>query len=503
MARTGVANIGTNARDVRKSVALMPYSRVIITVDEETEYSAGNTSGLTLELECPWGTQAMANNILTAIKGYQYQPYTASGALMDPAAEMGDAVNVNSVYGGLYQQDITFGHDFFSDVSAPEDEQLDHEFTYESPVERRITRQTAWTKSEFRITNRAIEQEVELREADSDEFRGLLAVQGDEILARVTQRGGNNASFGWSLISTGFTLYSGSKAVFTCNSSGITVDGSITARSGYIGNGSSGFTIGNTYIKNNKDSPTDAKTGVYIGTNGIGVGNGIFSVTTSGLTIKGKVTATSGYIGSDTSGFEIGSTYLRNGMTSYSDTSHNGVFIGTNGIALGKGNFKVDSNGNLYANNGTFNGSIKAEKITGQIVNSQIGADAVTYSKIKDGAVSQSKISDGAVGNSKIGSDAVSYSKIQDGAVGGSKITNGAVSRGKTSSNVQNSLDNGDTALASFNSLVSGSIRASRISTTSLWVYGSLVMNDGGQSTCYWRSITDGDGNRVRVLSNR
>ena len=239
MPRTDVVNIGTNVQDVRKSVAFMPYSRVIVTVDEETEYEAGNTSGLTLEVYCPWGSQAMANNILTAIMGYQYQPYTATGALADPAAEMGDAVNVNSVYGGLYQQDITFGHTFYSDFSAPEDEQLDHEFTYESPTERRITRQTAWAKAEFRITNNAIEAEVSARQADSTEFRATLSAHASEIAARVTQRGGNNASFGWSLISTAFILYSGNKAVFTCNSGGISVDGNITARSGYIGNGSS------------------------------------------------------------------------------------------------------------------------------------------------------------------------------------------------------------------------------------------------------------------------
>lgn len=567
MPRTDVVNIGTNAQDVRKSVALMPYSRVIVTVDEETEYEAGNTSGLTLEVYCPWGSQAMANNILTAIMGYQYQPYTATGALADPAAEMGDAVNVNSVYGGLYQQDITFGHTFYSDFSAPEDEQLDHEFTYESPTERRITRQTAWTKAEFRITNNAIEAEVSARQADGAEFRATFAQQANEIAARVTQRGGNNASFGWSLISTAFILYSGNKAVFTCNSGGISVDGNITARSGYIGNGSSGFTIGNTFIKNNKNSPTDTMSGVYIGTNGIGVGNGVFSVDTSGnLTVKGRITATSGYIGTaasgfeigsnyirknktsptdsnsgvyigtngigvgngvfsvDTSGnlkvkgrveatsgyigngssgFEIGSTFIRNGMTSYSDTTHNGVFVGTNGIALGKGNFKVDSSGNLYANNGTFNGTIRADKIYGQIVNSQISDGAVSGGKIQDGAVSGGKIGDGAVGSSKIGDGAVGGSKIGDGAVTGSKIGSGAVSKGKTSSGVQASLDNGDSAAASFNSLVSGSIRASRINCTSLGVYSNFYLDDHGQTTVIWKNVKDGDGNTVRLLGQR
>ena len=349
MARTDVVNIGTNARDVRKSTALMPYSRVIVVVDEETEYEAGNTSGLTLEVECPWGSQAMANNLLATVRGYQYQPYTVTGAIVDMAAEMGDAISANSVYGGIYQQDIDFGFTCYSDCSAPEDEQLDHEYKYESPTERRITRQSKWTRAEFRITNDAIEQEVAARQSDGNEFRATLSTHADEIAARVTQLGGNNSSFGWSLISTAFKLYSGNKAVFTCDKNGISVDGSITARSGYIGNGSNGFTIGNTYIKNGKDSATDSKTGVYIGTNGIGVGNGIFSVDTSGnLSAKGKITATSGYIGNGAYGFEIGNTYIRNGKDSPTD-SKTGVYIGTNGIGVGNGIFSVDTSGNLSA----------------------------------------------------------------------------------------------------------------------------------------------------------
>ena len=494
MARTGVLNIGTNARDVRKSQALMPYSRVIVTVDEETEYVAGNASGMTLEVVCPWGSQAMANNILTAVQGYQYQPYTVAGAIVDPAAEMGDAMNANSVYGGIYQQDVNFGSTYYSDLSAPEDEQLDHEFTYESPVERRITRQAAQTKAEFRITNNALSQEVSARQADSTEFRASLSTQAREISARVTQRGGNNSSFGWSLLSDSFTLYSGNKAVFTCNNSGISVDGNITARTGYIGNGTSGFTIGNYYIKNGKDSPTDSKQGVFIGTKGIGVGT-VFSVDVYGnLSIRGKITATSGYIGNGAIGFEIGSTYIRNGMTSYSDRTNNGIYVGTDGIALGKGNFRVDSSGNLYANNGTFNGTIRADKIYGQIVGNQIANGAVGGNQIADGAVGGTQLANSSVTETKLNDDSVSGTKIKDNAVTGTKIKDKTVSKSKTSDGVQTSLDNGDAAKAAFNSLTAGSVMA-----TKLWA-GNVVTTDASLGTSRGGKVNI-YGQQVRVYS--
>lgn len=70
------------------------------------------------------------------------------------------------------------------------------------------------------------------------------------------------------------------------------------------------------------------------------------------LTTDGRITATGGTIG----GFTIGSTSLNNGMTSLSDTSHNGVYVGTDGIALGKGAFKVTKAGALSASSVSITG---------------------------------------------------------------------------------------------------------------------------------------------------
>lgn len=65
------------------------------------------------------------------------------------------------------------------------------------------------------------------------------------------------------------------------------------------------------------------------------------------VTDAGALTARSGYIGNGTNGFTIGNTNIRNGMTAYTDTTNNGVYVGTEGIALGKGAFKVSNTGAL------------------------------------------------------------------------------------------------------------------------------------------------------------
>jgi len=89
----------------------------------------------------------------------------------------------------------------------------------------------------------------------------------------------------------------------------------------------------------------------------------VFKCDSSGIEITGKITATSGFIGTESNGFVITASAIYNGMTSFSDTSNNGVYIGTNGIALGKGAFKVDSAGNLTATSGTFSGNVYAGSI--------------------------------------------------------------------------------------------------------------------------------------------
>lgn len=61
--------------------------------------------------------------------------------------------------------------------------------------------------------------------------------------------------------------------------------------------------------------------------------------------IKGKITATSGYIGTADKGFVIGSSSIYNGISSLSATSGDGVFFGTAGINIGGGKFVVTKTG--------------------------------------------------------------------------------------------------------------------------------------------------------------
>ena len=591
------------------------YSKVVIYVGKDDEgndvtYEAGNDDGRTLEITNPWGTQVMANQLLANLQtnGFQYQPYDATDAQVDPSAELGDGVSVNDVYSGLYVQDTTFSSLMSSDIAAPTDEEIDHEFPYETETERTFKRESAYSRAQISINRDSIEAEVsrasnaegnlssritinaeaitsEVSRVNQDVFNtsnpnsvvskitqtanaittevndrsnadsalsSRITQNANGISAEVTARTNadstkldhtrSNSTFGWQLNATSFKINSsGSKNVFTADSNGIKIQGNaevtgkVTATSGYIGNSSSGFTIAATKLYNGKSSISDANNGVYIGTDGIALGaNSVFSVTKAGavtaknitvsggsinindtfkvsstgaltanmtsgsislgsnfsVTSAGAITAKSGtiggftitasslyngkssltdeangvyigtngislgngaadtnhqfsvtsagkmtvkygksslsdansgvYIGSDgialgagnfkvttsgaltsksgnIGGFTIGTSAIYNGMTSYSDTDHNGVYVGTSGIALGKGAFKVSSSGALYAKSGTFEGTINAGSI-------RYGGDYGTFNG--------SGISGGSIGSGKLGSKSVSYGNL-------------------------------------------------------------------------------------------
>lgn len=107
---------------------------------DDTEYSAGGTSGRVLDVEVPWGTDTMATNMLTQISGYQAQPYTASGALLDPAAELGDGVTVDGIYSIIAERTLNLGNSPTSDIGAASDNELESEYNYETKHDKKVTR---------------------------------------------------------------------------------------------------------------------------------------------------------------------------------------------------------------------------------------------------------------------------------------------------------------------------------------------------------------------------
>ena len=271
-------NVLRNMVSFDKAEQLDGYSKVIIIVSDEIEYSAGTDTGRTLTLNCPWGTQEIANNILQSIKGFQYQPMTAENALVDPSVEIGDGIIANGVYSGVYSLETKFNSNLPTTVSAPADEELYEEHTYIPKTEREVTRKFLDFQSQFRIQDGKISAEVEERKSDTKSIRATLEVQADQITAKVNKNDGNSSTFGWALETASWRIFSGSSTVLKADKNGLEVKGVIRATSGEIG----GFKItSNSLTYNNQTWGGTNSTGIYIGPSGIQLGKN-FKVDSAG-----------------------------------------------------------------------------------------------------------------------------------------------------------------------------------------------------------------------------
>lgn len=282
---SSVVSVGSRIGSFQTAPQFDGYTKVIIVVSDDVEYFAGTDVGRTLTLVNPWGTQAMAENILNNIKGYKYQPYTAKNAILDPAAELGDGINANFVYGGIYAMESKFGSMYRAAVSAPSDEEIDHEYPYVSKQDRKVTRSLYRLSSELRVQAGLISAEVSDRKTETKKLSAQLSLQAGQISSKVEKTGGNFSSFGWALDDSSWTIKANSTDVLKATKNGLEVFGKVTATSGKIG----GFDItADSLTYNNQGWGGTNTTGIYIGPSGIQFGRN-FKVDAAG-----NLTAASG-----------------------------------------------------------------------------------------------------------------------------------------------------------------------------------------------------------------
>lgn len=260
------------------------------------------------------------------------------------------------------------------------------------------TSATGWSTAPFRVTH-----------------DGKLYASGVDISGTITASSGKIGAF--SLTTSG-ALYTNGKSTFAStaqgfyigsdglsigtnqfkvtsagalSASGVDISGKVKASEGSIGN----FTLGNAlYSGTTKTTYASTAAGVYIGTDGIAMGqNNPFKVDSNGnltaskATITGVITANSGKIGAF--------TLNTNGQLYYGkaslDDNKSGFFLSSGGIALGANSvFKVDSNGNLTASKATISGVIHATTLTldGKIPSSKVdGLPDFSIYIAKDGTI--------------------------------------------------------------------------------------------------------------------
>lgn len=158
--------IGRRVSHIEKYDETSPISGVALLLDENNQILAGDQNGFVLDITCPYGTQAMANDILAKVRGHTYKGLRAENAPLAIDAELGDAVTVDGLYSVLAQRSVNFGPGHFSEIAAPGENELRHEYNYLTPTEK-LQRRIAGTNSRITKTAEQIRLEV------ANEVKGL------------------------------------------------------------------------------------------------------------------------------------------------------------------------------------------------------------------------------------------------------------------------------------------------------------------------------------------
>lgn len=166
-----VYSVFRQMEDFSASPKSSPISKVIINVDSENSFVSGDDTGTSVEFYCPWGSQEMADNVLAQMQGFEYQPYTASRAVCPSIADVGDWVSANGIYSIIASRDIEYDGGLNPmTLSAPKEEELESEYPYVPPEDRKASRELARTRS--LITKTADEIRLEVQGLD-DKYTAL------------------------------------------------------------------------------------------------------------------------------------------------------------------------------------------------------------------------------------------------------------------------------------------------------------------------------------------
>ena len=282
------------------------------------------TDGNVLEVNLPvcnstQDAEDYATYILNALSTYQYQPYEATGALLNPAYQLGDGITAHAVYSGIYSKKTTFSRLMRAEASAPYTEEVNNEYPFINGAQRKQTRKYSRLESEM-----------------ESEF----TIQAGQIAAKVSKLSPTGqTSFSWNMDDTSHKWYANGTQVMKVDQYGLEVNGKVTATSGTIG----GCTIENGVLKVGTANVTSISIGnnFYVDSNGNMTANN--ATITGMLTVGGnQISATNLYTGA----YQSANNYPAwNGASA--STSAGGYCYGGAGQGYDWGNTKSQATSSL------------------------------------------------------------------------------------------------------------------------------------------------------------
>lgn len=146
-----IAYVGMAANNLDISTPLAAITGIEIQAPDGTTAFAGARTGYVVKATCAFADTSIAQLCLSKIAGYQYIPFEVSRARIDPIAEIGDSVFIAEEMFPIITADWNIAPKITADLSAPFEEEVDHEYQTMSESAKAL-------KSAINYTNGQIEQ---------------------------------------------------------------------------------------------------------------------------------------------------------------------------------------------------------------------------------------------------------------------------------------------------------------------------------------------------------
>lgn len=174
--------VGSSYNELDADTPLDEYSKVIVWYDDTDAFEAGDNTGRRLEVDQLYAKQAMADDMLARVAGFAYQPFTATGAIVHPLAELGDRITLDEVTSIICTMKREYDLCGFADVSAPVDDEVDYEYKFVSPSDRKLARKVSLGQ-EYYGTKITRERGLVIEKIDGDDQVIGEAVFNSDVLA--------------------------------------------------------------------------------------------------------------------------------------------------------------------------------------------------------------------------------------------------------------------------------------------------------------------------------
>ena len=124
----------------------------------------------------------IAADMAEVLIGQAYTPFQLSGAIYDPAAELGDGVRAGAggeVVSALCSEQAAYGPAFRGDIAAPDPGEVTDEYPYIGSAERTLAlAKAAVTEAVDRLDDELTQQEIFKRLTDNGAAQGLVLYNG-------------------------------------------------------------------------------------------------------------------------------------------------------------------------------------------------------------------------------------------------------------------------------------------------------------------------------------